>query len=262
MLTSLQNSLIKEIRKLHQSKKRTETGLVLLEGSRLIETACQLNCSLETICYTEDWKEKNLATWRKLTLIAQRIESVSPEVLKSLATTVNPDGIIATALRTQITPPAPDNLRLGIVLEGIQDPGNLGTIMRTALATGVDCLFLSSNTVSIDQPKVLRASVGACFHLPCQTYNHILDIINFYKDQELQIIATLPNTDKLYWNVNLTLPSLILLGNEGAGLSSSLIELANHRIKIPLSPVVESLNVATTCSVILYERLRQINLHD
>jgi len=257
MLTSLQNSLIKEIRKLHQAKGREEKGLILLEGTKLLETACQVNCFLETVCHTEQWKENNFLTWQKLVNLAQRVEEVSPNVLDYLATTVTPDGVIATVSRAKMVPEIPKQLQIGLVLEDIQDPGNLGTIMRTSLATGVDCIFLSKHSVDIDHPKVLRASVGSCFHLACQKTEDLPKLIRFYRAQGIQIIATLMSTETRYWEVELTRPSLILLGNEGSGLSEELIQLADHKVKLPLHPGIESLNVAVTSAVVLYERERQ-----
>jgi RNA methyltransferase, TrmH family len=257
MLTSLQNPLFKEIRKLHQAKGRREKGLFLLEGTNLLETACQVNCSLETVCYTQKWKEENFLTWQKIVKLARRVELVSFQVLNSIATTVTPDGVIATVSRESHLTEVPTQLQRGLVLEDLQDPGNLGTIMRTAVATGVDCLYLSHNSVEVDHPKVLRASVGAWFYLACQQTDDLEGVIKFHQAQGIQIIATLPNTEKLYWEVDFTLPSLILLGNEGAGLSEKLIQLADQKVKLPLRAGVESLNVAIATSAILYEMERQ-----
>ncbi len=257
MLTSLQNPLVKEIRKLHQTKGRREKGLFLLEGTHLLETACQVNCSLETVCYTEQWKEENFLTWQKIVKLAQRLEPVSSQVLNSLATTVTPDGVIATVSRAWKVAQVPTQLKRGLVLEDLQDPGNLGTIMRTAAATGVDCIYLSSQSLEVDHPKVLRASVGAWFHLACHQSDDLEAVIKFYQAQGIQIIATLPDTEKLYWEVDFTRPSLILLGNEAAGLSDKLVQLADQKVKLPLRPGVESLNVAIATSVLLYEIERQ-----
>ena len=257
MLTSLQNPLVKEIRKLHQTKGRREQNLFLLEGTNLLETACQVNCSLDIVCHTEEWKEENILTWHKILKLARKVETVSYAVLKQLATTINPDGIVATVNRLEALPSVPSKAQLGLVLENIQDPGNLGTIMRTALATGVDCIYLSKNSVEVDHPKVLRASVGAFFSLACQECEDLGEMIKFQQAQGVQVIATLPTATKLYWEADFTRPSLILLGNERAGLSQELTILADEQVTLPLRPQVESLNVAIATSVILYEITRQ-----
>jgi RNA methyltransferase, TrmH family len=256
MLTSLHNPLIKEIRKLRQGKV---SELALLEGTNLIEAACLANCPLETVCYSQNWQEKNSKLWLSLSQLAQRLELVDLDILSSLATTVNPDGVIATIKKSQLVRAIPANLQLGLVLENIQDPGNLGTIMRTSLACSVDCLFLSKNCARFDQPKVLRSSVGACFQLACQSCEDLVATVKFYQAQGLQVVATTPVAQKLYWELDLRQPTLLLLGNEAAGLSQELIQIADHSVRLPLSPAVESLNVAITSAILLYERQRQQN---
>ncbi|MFM7714783.1 MAG: TrmH family RNA methyltransferase, partial [Microcystis sp.] len=128
MISSVQNPLIKQIRKLHRTRERQEQNLSLIEGTHLLETALAVNCSLETVCYTEKWQQRQAELAEKFQNQAKRVEIVSPEVLASLATTVNPDGVIATISRDHLHPTPQNPLQLGLVLERLQDPGNLGTI--------------------------------------------------------------------------------------------------------------------------------------
>jgi TrmH family RNA methyltransferase len=257
MINSWQNPLVKQIRKLHRTKGRTEQNQILIEGTHLVETACRLDCSFVNLCYTEQWEQQYSQLCQKAIKQAKRVEIVSQEVLSLLATTINPDGIIATLERSQIHPQAPQQLQLGLVLERLQDPGNLGTIIRTSVATGVDQLWLSQDSVEIDNPKVIRASAGEWFRLPMGVVEDLPRLVRKYHSQGVQIVATLPDTDRLYWDLDFTQPTLLLLGNEGAGLSQSLIDLADHLVKIPLANQVESLNVAIATSVLLYEFQRQ-----
>lgn len=166
MISSVQNPLIKQIRKLHRTRERQEQNLSLIEGTHLLETALAVNCSLETVFYTEKWQQRQRELAEKLQNQAKRVEIVSPEVLASLATTVNPDGVIATISRTHIHPTPQNPLQLGLVLERLQDPGNLGTIIRTAVATEVQGIWLSLDSVEIDNPKVIRSSAGEWFRSP------------------------------------------------------------------------------------------------
>ncbi|HAC64106.1 MAG TPA: rRNA methyltransferase [Cyanothece sp. UBA12306] len=258
MITSLRNPLVKQIRKLHRTKGRREQNLFLLEGTHSLETACQVDCSLDCLCYTYEWQIRYPQLWELASQKAQRIELVSPEVLQAMATTVNPDGVIATAIRLAINEPQIINFQLGLVLERLQDPGNLGTIIRTALATEVQGIWLSSESVEIDNPKVLRSSAGAWFHVPLIVKSNLSSIIKNYQAKGVQVIATLPTATKTYWELDFTKPSLILLGNEGAGLSEYLANLANQTVSIPQEKKVESLNVAIVCALLLYERQRQI----
>ncbi|ELR98037.1 RNA methyltransferase [Gloeocapsa sp. PCC 73106] len=256
MITSIKNPLIKEIRKLHQSKARHDRQELILEGTNLITAACEINYEINIICCTEDWQTKHPQLWQKATKKSQRQEVVTPEIMEAIATTVNPDGVIATAPRkyprvSQLPP------NLGLIIERLQDPGNLGTIIRTAVATGVDALWLSEDSVDLDHPKVLRASTGAWFKLSMGMTSSLSSLIKNYQQQGTQIIATLPQAEKTYWDLDLTIPSIILIGNEGAGLSTELASLADQRVKIPQINEAESLNVAIATALILYEALRQ-----
>jgi TrmH family RNA methyltransferase len=254
VLTSTKNPLIKNIRKLHQSKYRKVQGLLLLEGTNLLEAACNVNYPLETVCFTAPWQEKYPQLWEKLEQQAQRMELVSPEVLSAIALTKTPDGILAVAPRSLPPPVDLASIQLGIMVEQLQDPGNMGTIIRTAAATGVDCLWASADSVEFDHPKVLRASVGAWFRVPMAVATDIQSLLEQFPGQ---VVATVPTAEKTYWEVDFQQPTLILLGNEGAGLSSNLTALADEWVKIPLEGGVESLNVAIAASLLLYEAKRK-----
>jgi RNA methyltransferase, TrmH family len=257
IISSIKNPLIKQIRKLHRPKERHEQNLFLLEGTNLLESACKYNYALTTVCCTNAWRERYPQLWKQAIQKAQRLELVTPEVLAAIATTVNPDGVVATAIRQNSDDKFSGDLKLGLVVERLQDPGNLGTIIRTAVATGVDRLWLSEDSVDLDNPKVLRASVGEWFRLSMAKSLNPIDLVKNYRHQGVQIVATLPQTSLSYWDVDFSGPTLILLGNEGAGLSKELIALADCRVNIPLHNQVESLNVAIATALLLYEAQRQ-----
>lgn len=256
MLTSLQNPLVKEIRKLHAAKERHEKQLFLLEGTHLLAEACAVDYPLETVCYTTQWQERYPELWQEVSQKARRSQIVTPEVLKAIATTVQPDGVVAVAQRLQMpSPEVPTSVALG--LETIQDPGNLGTIIRTAAAAGATGLWVSGDSVDLDHPKVLRASAGQWFRLPMAGCEDLKSLVKSCQQQGMQAIATVPDAKLTYWEIDWNQPTLILLGNEGAGLSADLVALADRQVKIPLSPGVESLNVAIAAALILYESWRQ-----
>lgn len=255
MLTSLQNSLVKQLRKLHRAKDRREQQLFLLEGTHLLEEACAVQAPIDVVCYTETWRSRHEELWQRLSESAHRVELVSPDVLKAIATTIEPDGVVATAERIHTQPL--QFSQLGLVLETIQDPGNLGTIIRTAAATGADGLLLSDSSVDLDHPKVLRSSAGQWFRLPMAVSADLRADVLKCKADGMQIISTVPTAQKTYWEIDFCVPSLILLGNEGAGLSQELNNLADQQVTIPLSPGVESLNVAISAALMLYEARRQ-----
>lgn len=243
------------MRKLHRARERHQQQVFLLEGTNLIEAACLADRQFSTVCYTADWQGRYPHLWEQVGHRSQRLEEVSPEVLRAIATTVEPDGVVATIARA--TTPVPVFSSLGLVLETIQDPGNLGTMIRTSAAAGADGLLLSSDSVDPDHPKVLRASAGLWFQTPIATCDNLVAEVSRYRQQGMQVIATLPTATQTYWQLDLRQPSLILLGNEGAGLSPDLAALAHQEVTIPLSPGVESLNVAIAAALLLYEAKRQ-----
>ncbi|MGB7375353.1 MAG: RNA methyltransferase [Rivularia sp. (in: cyanobacteria)] len=256
MLTSLQNPLVKQIRKLHSNKERHKQELFLLEGTHLLEEACATNYPLDSLCCTSQWQAGHEELWQLAVEKCDRALVVSEDVIKALATTVQPDGVVATAKRGYHTAELPFS-GLQIALETVQDPGNLGTIIRTAAAASASGLWLSKNSVDLDNPKVLRASAGQWFRLPMQVSEDLQATVISAKQAGMQVIATLPGTNLTYWQIDWQKPSLILLGNEGAGLSTELAQMADLNAKIPLQPGVESLNVAITAALILYEAQRQ-----
>lgn len=257
MITSIKNPLVKQIRKLHHTKGRREQNLSLLEGTHLLQTACQANCSLMTLCFTEQWQVRYPQLWAIASQKAQRIELVTPEVLQSMTTTVNPDGVVVTMVSRKQPESTINDFQLGLMLERLQDPGNLGTIIRTAVATEVNRIWLTDDSVEVDNPKVLRSSAGAWFHIPMMVSFDLSTVINNYQQTGVQVIATLPTATQPYWEIDFTKPTLILLGNEGAGLSQELVTLADKIVSIPLGKRVESLNVAIACALLLYEGKRQ-----
>ena len=256
MLTSLQNPLVKQLRKLKRGRDRHEQNLFLLEGTHLVEAACEVGFPIDTVCSTQRWCDRYPDLWEHLQAKANRTEQVSDAVLEAIATTVTPDGVLATAPRQlPQAPVAP--VSLGLMMETLQDPGNLGTIIRTAAAAGVEGLWLTADSVDLDHPKVLRASAGQWFRLPMQVSDDPIAQIQQCKANGMQVVATLPTATTSYWEVDLTCPTLFLLGNEGAGLSSPWVEQADLGVTIPLAQGVESLNVAIATALLVYEAQRQ-----
>ncbi|MBE9004412.1 RNA methyltransferase [Fortiea sp. LEGE XX443] len=257
MLTSLQNSLVKQIRKLHSTKERHKQELFLLEGTHLLEEACAVGYPLVTVCCTSQWQVSHSSLWEAVSSRCDRAEIVSEEVLEAIATTIQPDGVVATAKRSIGQNQIPLT-GIALALETIQDPGNLGTIIRTAAAAGASGLWLSDDSVDLDNPKVLRASAGQWFRLDMAVSEDLTATVQQSQQGGMQVIATLPTATLTYWQIDWRKPSLILLGNEGAGLSADLAKMADQQVNIPLSPGVESLNVAIAAALMLYEARRQI----
>jgi RNA methyltransferase, TrmH family len=256
ILTSTQNPLVKGIRRLHQTKERQREQVFLLEGTHLLQEACAVHWPLETLCATPDWRSTHPQLWQTASQQSTRVELVGEKALAAMATTVHPDGVIAVAKRQSDRSPAPDGDLL-LMLDRLQDPGNLGTIIRTAAAAGAAGIWTSTDSVELDHPKVLRASAGQWFRLPMEIGHQPLDLIRRYRQTGGQIVATAMAGAVDYWQVDFTQPTLILLGNEGAGLPPELIAEADRTVRVPMAPAVESLNVSITAALLLYEALRQ-----
>ena len=251
-ITSTKNPLAKQFRKLHQAKERRRQNAFLLEGTHLVQEACVVEYPLLQVAVTEAWCLAHGELLAKLQRLVPNIYWVSPEVLSSMGTIVSPDGIVAMAQRITL-PAASNKVSLGVALERLQDPGNLGTVIRTAVAVGCDRIWLTANSVDSDHPKVLRATAGQWFRLPMQT----IPTLDCLKSLDSQLVATTPTASLDYWDLDFRQPTIFLMGNEGAGLSQQAMELATHRVKIPQAAEVESLNVAIATAVLLYEAKRQ-----
>lgn len=256
LITSRRNPLVARLRALHQPKGRREQGLLLLEGTHQLQELLRLGLSPEHLLATPAWLERHAAL---IAAAPHPVQPVGEAVLAAVATTDNPDGVVATLVREQL-PQARGTGRFVLALDQLQDPGNLGTLLRTALAAGVDEVWLAGGADPL-QPKVLRASAGAALALPLLRLSERSELVAKLQDARtagLQLLATVVEaTAQPYWALDWTQPTLLLLGNEGAGLHPELAELATQRITIPHSAAVESLNVAVAAAPLLLERWRQ-----
>jgi TrmH family RNA methyltransferase len=199
----------------------------------------------------------NAALWQQAIAGAERWETISPTLMTSIATTASPDGVIAIAPKSpQATSPSflPS---LGLAVETLQDPGNLGTLIRTATAAGGDGLWLSSDSVEATHPKVLRASAGQWFRLPTHPCDDLLAQVNLWQQQGVQVVATAVHGETPYWSIDWRSPTVIVLGNEGAGLSPAVSSAIGQTTTIPMASGVESLNVSIAAAILLFEARRQ-----
>ena len=256
MLTSLQNPLVKFFRKLHQAKGRRAQGQFLLEGTHLIQEALAAGYPLEIVCYTPAWEQAHPDLALVLGQRVERVERVSEPVLEGMATTQHPDGVVAVAPQRSRSPDLAVE-GVALVVETLQDPGNLGTVMRTAVAAGAEGLWLSADSVAPDHPKVLRASAGQWFRLPLAVVDDLSVPLATWQQLGVQVVATSSHATVDYWAVDFTRPTVIVLGNEGAGLSAALQRQTTMQVRIPMAGAVESLNVGVAAALLLYEARRQ-----
>jgi len=258
ILTSPKNEWIRQLRRLHQAKGRREQNCFLIEGTHLLQEALHTHWPLQALCYTPLWQQRHGEILDQLPPTLRQ-QPISEEVIQRLATTETPDGVVAVA--EHVPPPLATGLTLGIAVETLQDPGNLGALIRTSVAAGSEILWLSGDSVDPEHPKVLRASAGQWFRCPPRVASDLGEVIQTYREQGIQILAACadpgPHAQGIFWDWDLTRPTLFLLGNEGAGLTPERIHQAHGTVQIPMAPGVESLNLAMTGGLLLYEAKRQ-----
>ena len=231
--------------------------MLLLEGTHLLQEVLRLGLEPQQLLATDAWITRHGAL---LAACPQPPQPVGEAVLAAVATTEHPDGVVAT-LAAGALPQASGRAGFVLALDQLQDPGNLGTLLRTALAAGVEEVWLGGGADPL-QPKVLRASAGAALALPlrrAQGRPELLAWLGQAAGRGQQLVATLVDGQQAqpYWRLDWTLPTVLLLGNEGAGLDPERAALASHRVTIPHSSAVESLNVAVAAAPLLLERWRQ-----
>jgi TrmH family RNA methyltransferase len=175
-------------------------------------------------------------------------------LFKELSSVATPTGVIAI-VKTPPAHPVPPDLGICVMLEALQDPGNLGSILRTCAGAGVEHVLLSRGSVHAWSPRVLRAGMGAHFRL--QIHEHI-DLSVAVREFSGTVIATCGDARRSLYDADLTGRTALLFGNEGSGLSGALRSAAHTRVAIPLAGAMESLNVAAAVAVCLFERLRQL----
>ncbi len=256
MITSRQNSKIKLIRALQgRAKERRDEGAFLAEGIRLVEEAQSANWPFRFVLFDEVLNERGKLLVENLKSHGVECEMVSTSVMKSLSETETPQGILAVLNDFQI--PIPNLPNFILIPDQIRDPGNLGTLLRTASAAGIQAVLLPPETTDAFAPKVVRSGMGAHFKLPIHSmsWDEINQVI---KLAGLQVF--LADMDgRSCWETDLRQPLVLVIGGEADGASESARELANQKISIPMNGNIESLNAGVAGSVLIFEVVRQRN---
>lgn len=259
MITSMQNTKVKKIiQLLNKSKTRKKEGLFIVEGKKIISEIDKSRFS--EIFVTETYYENQRTYVDGLIQENIRIEIVSDSIMKHISGSVTPQGILGII---KIVPMElnilMDKKPLIIILENIQDPGNLGTIIRTADAVGASGIIISKGSVDVYNPKVVRATMGSIFRVPIISESNLREDINILREKGIEILASHLQGSSNIYDCDLTHGVGILIGNEGNGLSEDITQLAHKNIKIPMIGRSESLNAGVATSIIAYEVLRQRN---
>lgn len=256
-LTGLQNPLVKAAAELKQKKYRQQRGEFLAEGLRTVEEAVAFKAA-QQIFYTVTEDERTLKLLEQAASRQLKLTCVSEAVMKKIADTETPQGIIAVCrMQEQPLEQLLASGKLLLVLDRVGDPGNIGTMLRTADAAGVGGIILLKGTADIYAPKTVRSSMGSLFHVPVLSGVAEQEFIANAKKAGYQLLVTaLDGADNLY-QADLKGRLAFVMGNEAGGVSASLLQQADKRVFIPMRGRAESLNVAMAAGIVMFEAMRR-----
>jgi TrmH family RNA methyltransferase len=259
VLSSTKNPTIKHLRSLMTDRKdRRRERLFVVEGVRLAEEALRSQVEIVTALYNPEQlatTERGQALLEAVSTLANA-HAATPEVLAAVSDTVTPQGIVAAVRWPELKP---TGRGVQLVLDALQDPGNVGTLLRTAEATGVSQVVCVAGTADVYSPKVVRSAMGAHFRLPIVQDVHWDDTPTLLIDAD-HVFAAVASATMPYYAADWRQPSALIVGNEANGVSEQGLAVATKQITIPMVGSVESLNAAVAGSVILFEALRQRKL--
>jgi len=248
-----ENNLIKNIKKLHLKKYRIEEKKFIIEGWKLVKEAIKsiFEINLIVVC------ENSVSEWENSFIKGSyegNVYIVKDSIFKSLCLTETPQGILAVVSSRDYKFNISTDVY--VYLDAIQDPGNMGTIIRTSHAAGIKGLILSKGCVDILNDKVIRASMGSMFHVPYfidQNYYYLREL----KNRGYRIIAGSLSSKKNFYDIDFSGKIVIILGNEGMGITEEILKLVNEDFKIPMPGGAESLNVSVASGIIIYEAIKK-----
>lgn len=255
-ITSTSNQIIKEVRSLRNKKGRITAQAMLLEGCRLVKDAVDSGAEIRYFVVSDSFCGKEGLFLSQVSNI--KTIQVSDVLFSRINETQSPQGIIAVAEfpiydQNEII----NSVKRVIALENLQDPGNLGTIIRSADACGFDAVILSKDSADPYNSKVIRSTMGSLFHIPVILTDDIYKALEELKLRNIFLVAAHTRDASPCWQADMSGNLVIIIGNEGNGLSDKIIELADMTVMIPMLGNAESLNASAAASMLIYECMRQ-----
>jgi TrmH family RNA methyltransferase len=257
-IQSTRNPVVKEALDIREKRSRFKHRAFLIEGPHLIESALMSEgrCTIRKIFYTEAFRRKHAGLMKRLSTYPLEQYEVRASVLGKLSETDTPQGITAIASYEQSKEDALKNVGILIVLDGVQDPGNVGTVIRTSDAAGASAVVLLPGSCDPFSSKALRASAGSVFSIPL-LYEKRDALENKLNQLGIPIVTTTANARRSLFDTVLKPPLALAFGNESRGISPELKKAASLTVRVPIQGRAESLNVASTAAICIYEALRQ-----
>ena len=266
VISSKDNEQIKTIRKLKEKKYRDETNRYIVEGIKLVREAIEEKADIKMIVICEDCEEESLKNAKSpnsnieqgLLYEIAKYECiyVTQKIFNLLSEVQTPQGILAVVEKGDNSENINYSEDIILVLDGIQDPGNLGTILRTADSANLKQIIISENTADPYSPKVVRSTMGAIFRINIIRSNNLIQTLQTIKKHKFEVIATSLETSESIYDIKYN-KKVIVIGNEANGVSKEILDIADKKVKIPMLGKTESLNASVAAGILIYEYVRE-----
>lgn len=258
LVQSRQNKTVKEIIALQDKKERKRQRCFIVEGVRFVKEALLSGMDVEKICFAAETADKLVPAFNSLLPAGLPMFEMPLGLFSQMAQTETPQGVLAVV---RIPARSLNSLYRqgfrGLVLDNVQDPGNCGTMIRSAHALGFDAVITASGSVDVFNGKVLRSTMGSVFHIPVVENVNLTGIVSFAKEHQLELIVASLESASACHKTNLTGEFLLAVGNEGKGVSEEMFAAAGKRVYIPMPGGAESFNAGVAASILMYESNRQ-----
>lgn len=256
-ISSKDNEFIKHIKKLKDKKYRDQSNEYVIEGIKLVEEAINENAKIKQIVICEECTKTQEISKKLMYEIASfDCIYVTENVFNSITEVKNPQGILAVIERKNSENEINYNEDIIVALDGIQDPGNLGTILRTVDSIGLKQILVSKETADVYNPKVVRSTMGAIFRVKVIECEDLEKTLKQIKKHKYEIVVTSLQTNESIYDIEYN-KKVIVIGNEANGVSKEIQEMADKKVKIPMLGKTESLNASVATGIVLYEYVRQ-----
>lgn len=257
VITSKDNELVKHIKKLKDKKYRDENNEYIVEGVKLIEEAVKENAKIKKMIVCEDTtRTYEIPTNVMLEIAKYECVYVTDKIFSSITQVTNPQGIMAIIEKKAENQEIDFSQDIIVALDDVQDPGNLGTILRTVDSIGLNQIIVSKGTADSFNSKVVRSTMGAIFRIKVIEVEDLKQTIKIIKKQNFKLMVTSLQTENSIYNIDFN-KKIIVIGNEANGVSKEIQEMADEKAKIPMLGKTESLNASVAAGIVMYEYVRQ-----
>lgn len=257
IISSKENELIKHIKKLKEKKERDISNEYMIEGIKLVQEAIQENAIIKQIIICDDCEKKDNISKNLMYEIAKyNCIYVTKNIFKYISEVQEPQGILAVIEKNNSNKDIDYTQDIIVALDDVQDPGNLGTILRTVDSIGITQILVSKGTADSYNPKVVRSTMGAIFRIKIIECDDLENTLKEIRKHKFKIVVTSLQTENSIYEINYN-KKIIVIGNEANGVNKNIQQMADEKVKIPMLGKTESLNASVATGIVLYEYVRQ-----